>query len=184
MIPTVLPARSAGERRCSEASAISPPSGRCTSAITACASPAGGDQASDVAAVREPELGAVSVDQLQRVGRRARRHHAQVDPLLAVVPGSQRAVYTGVDGVRDEVEDQRRLPQVRRAGSGGGGGCCCGGGGGGGGGGAPAPRQRHDGQARGNDERKQLGQAVPAGTIWGHGDRCDLPPGGAEEKAA
>ena len=118
MIPTVLPARLRGRAQVLGGQRDQAAERALHERHHRLRVPAGGDQAGDVAAVGEPELGAAGVDQLQRVGGRAGRDHAQVDALLTVVPGGQRPVDPRVDGVGDEVEDQRRLGRVRRRGAG------------------------------------------------------------------
>jgi len=67
--------------------------------------PAAVDLGGHVAAVGEPELRAARVHEAERFDGRARCHHLQVDVLLPVVPGRERAVDASVHSVRHEVED-------------------------------------------------------------------------------
>ena len=81
MIPTVLPCSSRGRAQVLGGRGDQPAKRALHDRHHRLRVPAMGDQPRDVAAVGEPELRAAGVDQLQRVGRRARLHHPQVDPL-------------------------------------------------------------------------------------------------------
>ena len=63
----------------------------------------------EVVDVEHRQLCAAAEQQAHGVGRRGRRLHAQVDARLAVQPPARGGVDAGVDGVRREVEQQRRV---------------------------------------------------------------------------
>jgi hypothetical protein len=66
------------------------------------------DLGRDVDPVGDADIGGAGLDQLQRVGGRARLDDLELDALVLVVARRERAVDAGVDGVRDEIENQGR----------------------------------------------------------------------------
>jgi hypothetical protein len=66
------------------------------------------DLGSDVDPVGDPDIGGAGLDQLQRVGGRAGLDDLELDALVLVVARRERAVDAGVDGIRDEIENQGR----------------------------------------------------------------------------
>ena len=158
MIPTVLPARSAGERRCSEASAISPPSGTLHERHHRLRIARLRYQAATSLPSASPNCALPASISFSVFDRRARRDHAQVDALLPVVAGRQRAVDPGVHGVGREVEDQRRLLGLRAS--------------------TPARRQRRDGpEADQERERRTWTRSLGDHTAAGAGIRVLGGPG-------
>ena len=81
-----------GERRCSEASAISPPSGRCTIAITASRARRAAIRVATSLPSASPNCARPASTSVERFDGRARLHDLQVDALAPVVARGQRAV--------------------------------------------------------------------------------------------
>jgi hypothetical protein len=61
----------------------------------------------EIVDVEDREIGPAGLEQLERVRARRRRLHVEVDALALVVGPGDRAVDTGVDSVRGEVEGER-----------------------------------------------------------------------------